>query len=97
MRLLTTAVGMELCVLSHLTLCFVPVVCVLSHLALCIVPLSLCFVPLLGLSIRNVCIRKRKSVRKSLSKPAAYGWQVGARLPLPDRRTPGMYGKEVGA
>ena len=50
----------ELCVLSHLTLCFVPRLCVLSHLALCIVSLTLCFVPLLGKNIRKLVIRKTK-------------------------------------
>jgi hypothetical protein len=82
---------MDLCVLSHLTLCFVPVVCVLSHLILCIVSLALCFVTLLGKTIRTKDIRKINVFRKSLSNPAAYGSQGGARerrFIVPSKRNP---------
>jgi hypothetical protein len=82
MKKCCSAVRTRLCVLSHLTLCFVPRLCVLSHLALCFVSLTLCFVPLLGKNIRNVCIRKMKSVRKSLSKPDDLRSQVGANFSL---------------
>jgi hypothetical protein len=90
------AVGKCLCVLSHLSLCFVPTLCVLSHWALCIVPATLCFVTLLGKSIRNRCIRKMNLLRKSLSKPADLRSQVGASFSLTgDRILLGFDPREV--
>jgi hypothetical protein len=86
MKMLTAAVRTDLCVLSHLPVCFVPTLCVLSHLGVCFVSVAVCFVPLLGKNIRNSWIRKIKPVRKSLSKPARYAWQVGARFSLEGRR-----------
>ena len=98
MRMLSAAVRMNLCVLSHLTLCFVSVVCVLSHLTLCIVPLTLCFVPLLGKSIRKESIRKINPLRKTVSKPAfAFGGQVAPTLALDGTSAAGHCGKEVRA
>jgi hypothetical protein len=82
MKRCDSAVWTGVCYLSHLSVLIVPRLCVLSHLALCFVSLTLCFVPLLGKNIRNVCIRKMKSVRKSLSKPADLRSQVGANFSL---------------
>lgn len=75
------------CVLSHLSLCFVPRLCVLSHPTLCIVPATLCFVTLLGLNIRIECFRKIKVFNKTLSKPADLRSQVEASFSLTGKTT----------
>ena len=87
MKKCVSAMRTGVCVLSHLTLCFVPRLCVLSHLTLCIVSLTLCFVTLLGWNIRKECIRKINCVRKSLSKPDDLRSQVGANLSLAGNHT----------
>ena len=75
------------CYLSHLPVLIVPRVCYLSHLPVLFVSLSVLIVPLLGKNIRNVCIRKIKSVRKSLSKPDDLRSQVGANFSLMGNHT----------
>ena len=92
--MLTSAAGTRLCVLSHLPLCFVPSLCVLSHLALCFVPLPLCIVPLLGLTIRNACIRKLNSSGTPLVTLPSRVEESRRRLA---RVLLGMHGKEVHA
>ena len=87
MRMSTAVVVIDVCVLSHLPVCFVPRVCVLSHLGVCFVPVSVCFVPLLVKNIRKEWIRKINPVRKSLSNPADLRSQAGANLSLEGNQT----------
>jgi len=88
--------GGKVCSLSHLPVLIVPGVCYLSHLPVLFVPLGVLIVTLLGKNIRNTWIRKIKSVRKSLSKPADLRSQVGANFSPVGRRTlPGFDCKEV--
>ena len=82
MKKCVSAVRTGVCYLSHLSVLIVPRVCYLSHLCVLFVSISVLIVTLLGWYIRKECIRKIKSVRKSLSKPAHLRWQVGARFPL---------------
>jgi hypothetical protein len=93
MQMFSVLVGNDLCSLSHLIVCFVPSLCVLSKLSMCFVSFIVCFVTLLGLSIRNACIRKIKLVKKSLSKPAAYGRQ--AEVGFPNRESRPQLGKSL--
>jgi hypothetical protein len=82
-----SGMGGKLCYLSHLSVLIVPRVCYLSHLRVLFVSLSVLIVTLLGKNIRNVCIRKIKSVRKSLSKPDDLRSQVRANLSLTGNHT----------
>ena len=59
----------------------------MSHLRVLFVSITVLIVPLLGKNIRKECIRKIKSVRKSLSKPADLRSQVGANFPLTGNHT----------
>ena len=86
MKKCDSAVRTGVCSLSHLSVLIVPRVCSLSHLRVLFVPLSVLIVPLLGKNIRNVCIRKIESVRKSLSKPDDLRSQVGANFSLTGNR-----------
>ena len=87
MKKCDAAVRIGVCYLSHLPVLFVPRVCSLSHLRVLFVSLSVLIVPLLGKNIRNVCIRKIESVRKSLSKPDDLRSQVRANLSLTGNHT----------
>ena len=82
MKKCNSSVRTGVCYLSHLPVLIVPRVCSLSHLPVLFVSLSVLIVPLLGKNIRKECIRKIKSVRKSLSKPANLRSQVGANVSL---------------
>jgi hypothetical protein len=94
MRMLTSAAGINLCYLSHLPVLFVPPLCYLSHLPVLFVPLPVLIVPLLGLTIRNACIRKTNLLVNplvTLPSRVEEGRRRLASLLL------GMYGKEVHA
>ena len=89
----------ELCVLSHLPLCIVPDLCVLSHSGLCIVSTILCFVPLLGLYIRKLVIRKTEGLGKQLVNLPPMAGRLDERF-LPEAKKPSWermrtHGKEV--
>jgi hypothetical protein len=66
MKKCVSAVRTGVCYLSHLSVLIVPRVCYLSHLRVLFVSPSVLIVTLLGWNIRKECIRKIKSVRKSL-------------------------------
>ena len=88
-----------LCVLSRQPLCFVPDLCVLSHLTLCIVSTILCFVPLLGLYIRKLVIRKTEGLGKQLVNLPPMAGRLDERF-LPEAKKPSWermrtHGKEV--
>ena len=87
MKKCDSAVRTGVCYLSHLSVLIVPRVCYLSHLRVLIVSLSVLIVPLLEKNIRKECIRKIKSVRKSLSKPADLRSQVGTNFSLTGNHT----------
>jgi hypothetical protein len=85
----------NLCVLSHLPLCFVPELCVLSHRPLCIVSAPLCFVTLLGIYIRKEVIRKTEPSGKPLVNLSPQADRLDERPLSGKRALLGMYGKEV--
>lgn len=85
----------DLCLLSHLILSFVPCLCLLSQWCVSFVPPDMSFVTLLVNRIRKECIRKI-NLRKSLIKSAAYGGQIEKSFTVkPSRLLPQIYRKET--
>ena len=81
MRMFSVLVDDDLCLLSHLTVSFVPPLCHLSHLAVSFVPLSVSFVPLLLTLTINVLLLKSTLLPNLLLNLPACGCEAEENFP----------------